>query len=924
MEAAALPIVGRDEELLLVVAFLQEPNDLPGALVLEGEAGIGKSTVWRHGIEVARGYGFRVLETRPSQSETNLSFAGLGDLLGEAAGDLMPELPPPQARALEVALLLSEPGAAPPDPRGISTAFLGALRTLARDQPVLVAVDDVQWLDPPSLAVIEYAARRLRDESVALLLTRRLVGDDEPLALERAVDERLRRLTLGPLSLGSLHRLLRERLEVTLPRPLLRRIHQLSGGNPFFALELARAQASEPGSQLPETLGTLVRDRLVALPAATQYALAVAAALAQPTAELVDSVVEGGIDALGAAEHAHVIELQRGRIQFAHPLLASGAYLGVDAPKRRMIHARLAELVLDPEEAARHLALAATGPDAHVATALSGAADRAHARGAPAAAAELLERAAELTPADDPAAARHRLGDAGYHHFESGDSRRARVLLETILPQAAPGPERAQVLNRLARVRAYDDDLRAPIDLGLQAIVEAGPDKVIRAEAHESVAGAFFKLRERLAEAVDHAEAAVVLAREVGNEALLAEALGTQLLSQAILGRRAATATLEEAIAHQSVCEHLRLLAQPKFQCGVVWMWQEEVERARTAFRELIERGREIGDEGSLPYVLVLLAQADCLAGEFDLARRHSEEGYELAEQAGQRSLEAYLLGVRALVEAHTGRPEVARDAGEHALALADSMNARPAQLIATAALGLLDLSLQQPAATVERLRPLSEFVQNEEIADPCWTRFAIDLVEALIEDAQIDEARSLLEWYEGNAVRLGRNAAIAQSLRCRGLLAASVGDFGTSLAAFERALAEHDRSRLPFDRARTLLAYGGAKRRAKQKAAAREMLELALAEFERLGAKLFAERTRGELSRISGRSPSGGVLTPTEQRIAQLVAEGRSNKEVAATMFVTAKTVETNLSRIYAKLGIHSRTELARRIAEGVPAPKL
>jgi DNA-binding NarL/FixJ family response regulator len=282
------------------------------------------------------------------------------------------------------------------------------------------------------------------------------------------------------------------------------------------------------------------------------------------------------------------------------------------------------------------------------------------------------------------------------------------------------------------------------------------------------------------------------------------------------------------------------------------------------------------------------------------------------------------LLGVRALVEAHTGRAHVAREAGEHALALADSMNARPAQLVATAALGLLELSLQQPAATVERLRPLIQFVQQEEIADPCWTRFAVDLVEALIEVAQIDEAQSLLEWYEGNALRLGRNAALAQSLRCRGLLAASVGDFDTSLAAFERALAEHDRSRLPFDRARTLLAYGSARRRAKQKAPARQMLELGLAEFERLGARVYAARTRDELGRISGRSPSGGVLTPTEQRIAQLVAEGRSNKEVAAAMFVTAKTVETNLSRIYAKLGIHSRTELARRLAEGIPAAKL
>ena len=263
MHAATSAIVGRDEELSLVAAFLEAPAQLPAALLLEGEAGIGKSTVWRHGVELARANGFRVLETRPSESETALSFAGLGDLLGEAAYEVLPELPPPQARALEIALLLRDPGGAPPDQRGISTAFLGALRVLARRRSLLVAVDDVQWLDAPSLAVLEYAARRLRDEPVALLLTRRLVGDDAPLTLERALGERLSRVAIGPLSLGSLHRLLRERLEVPLPRPLLRRIHELSGGNPFFALELARAQTGAPGNQLPGTLGTLVRLSLI-------------------------------------------------------------------------------------------------------------------------------------------------------------------------------------------------------------------------------------------------------------------------------------------------------------------------------------------------------------------------------------------------------------------------------------------------------------------------------------------------------------------------------------------------------------------------------------------------------------------------------------------------------------------------------------
>jgi hypothetical protein len=427
MEALPGAIVGRDEELSLVAAFLGAPDERSAALVLEGEAGIGKSTVWRHGVDVARGNGFHVLEARPSESETALSFAGLGDLLGEAADDVLLQLPPPQARALEVALLLRDPGVAPADQRRISTAVLGALRALARRRRVLVAIDDLQWLDAPTLAVIEYSARRLRDEAVALLLTRRLVGNDLPLGLERAFGVQLRRVALGPLSLGSLHRLLHERLDEPLPRPLLRRIHERSGGNPFFALELARAQATEPGDELPETLGALVRDRLAGLPAATQRALAVAAALAQPVVEVVDGFAEGTVDALAAAEEARVVAVRCGAIRFAHPLLASGAYLAVDAPMRRANHARLAELVRDPEEAARHLALAAPGAHPQVATALASAAEHARARGAPAAAAELLERAAHLTPAEDAAAARGRLSDAAYYHFESGDSRRARA-----------------------------------------------------------------------------------------------------------------------------------------------------------------------------------------------------------------------------------------------------------------------------------------------------------------------------------------------------------------------------------------------------------------------------------------------------------------------------------------------------------------
>ncbi|MDQ4082412.1 MAG: AAA family ATPase, partial [Actinomycetota bacterium] len=269
--ALALEIVGRDEELAAIDRFLA--SDDPTALVVEGEAGIGKTTIWQAGTTRAREYEYLVLATRPAEAETQLSFAALGDLFGDVRDDVLSELPAPQQRALEVALLLADASGRAPDQRAVSFAFLSALRALARATPVLVAVDDVQWLDLPSAAVLAFTVRRLRAERIAFLLARRLApGSDEPPPLERAIPpERLDRLTLGPLTLGALHHLLHGNLGTAFARPRLRRVHELSGGNPFFALELGRALARgavalEPGQPLPVSLDALVRDRLASLP----------------------------------------------------------------------------------------------------------------------------------------------------------------------------------------------------------------------------------------------------------------------------------------------------------------------------------------------------------------------------------------------------------------------------------------------------------------------------------------------------------------------------------------------------------------------------------------------------------------------------------------------------------------------------------
>jgi DNA-binding CsgD family transcriptional regulator len=915
-------LIGRDDELRSAESFLDAISGGATALVIQGEAGAGKTSLWEAGLAAASERGQLVLAARPAETEASFAYAALGDLLRPYA-DAAPSLPRPQRRALEIALLLAEEAGERPDQQAVALAALGVLRDLSAGRALLVAVDDVQWLDTPSAAALRFLSRRLGELPVGLLLTVRAPRDQPPpLGLERSLpDGRLTTLALEPLSEGAVQRLLRTRLDLVPPRPTLHRLYELSGGNPFFALELGRALIAgsvrlERGERLPVTLEALVDDRLAALGSRPRRALAAAAALAQPELRLVGAVLDGAEDALAEAARAGVVELLDGRIRFAHPLLASGAYASTDLVERRRLHGRLAELVSDPEERARHLALATEGPDERVAWELEAAARRADARGAPAAAAELYERAARLTPAGASEALHRRSADAAFCLFESGDSRRARGLLEAVASALSGGPQRAHALIRLARVRSYDDDLRAAASLFEQAIVEAGRDEELRDAAREGTAATLFKLRERLAEAVEYAAAAARSARVRGDAALVAEALGSRLLAEAALGRPEAPATLEAAMALREATEHRRVLSRPLFCAGVFWLWTDQLGRARDAYQRLYRAGREMGDESSLPYVLVMLAQVECVAGELAAAARHADEGMALTQQSGQESLEAYLLALRATADVAAGDAEPACERATSALALAGRTSGRPAEQFARAALGHLELALGRPAAADEALRPLTEFVRAERVAEPGAIRFVPDHVESLIGIGSVGDAAHLLDWYQGNAELLSRNSALAAAARCRGLLAATAGELEPAVVELERGLAFHDRAPVPLERGRTLLALGTVHRRAKRKRAAREALGAALQVLEGMGARAWARRARSELARIGGRAPSPGALTPTERRVASLVAEGLATKQVATALFVSPKTVEGHLSRIYSKLGVHSRTELAHRLA--------
>ena len=917
-------VVGREREIGVIEGYVAGLGAGPSALILEGEAGVGKTTLWLAGVAAARTRGHQLLETRPAEAEAGFAFAGLGDLLAGVLDDVLGTLPGPQADALRVALLLERAQGPPPEHAAIALATLGVLRTLAAARPVVLALDDVQWLDTPSAAVLGFAWRRLRGERVGLLVTRR-VGVPAPLA----EDDRAQRLEVGALSLGAIHRLLDDRLGLALPRPTLLRVHEATAGNPFFALEIGRGlqrQRSSPhgGEPLPvpDRLQDLMRDRLASLPPRTREALPVAAALSRPTPALVSAVTSDEA-VLGPALEAHVLELEGERLRFSHPLLASVAYHSLDALGRRGLHRRLAALVEDEEERARHLALGSSEADGDVAAALDRAAAHARARGASATAADLCEQACRLTPPDRVDDVHQRRVEAARYRFAAGDTHGARALLERALSVAA-SPARASALAMLGRVHEFEGHQREAAAMFRRALTEAGDDELARAEASIGLAATLLRRWEEMEEAVRHAELAATIAERAGQAHLHASAFGVKCLLEARLGRFNDMAALRAAAELGEAPAGKRLIPAAGVDLAAVLLWTDGHVEASAILRQLYEDAVARGDEGSTPLFLSQLALAQRLAGRWRDAATLAEEAIAAAQQTGQETWHTYSLAVRALVRASLGLEAEARADAEHALELAGERGATMATVQAVSALGLLELSLDRPAEAVRSIEPLRRRLLAAGIREPGAIRFVGDEIEALIALGRAEEATALLEWLEARATELGRVSAAWTAQRCRGLLAAVGGDPEGAFAAFERALSMHEQVPMPFEHARTLLALGATQRRAKRKAAARETLGRARELFDELGAVLWSAKATAELARITGRAPSAGALTPTESRIAELAAGGASNKDIAAALFVTPKTVETQLSRIYAKLGVHSRMQLAARLTREHGATKL
>jgi DNA-binding CsgD family transcriptional regulator len=914
----AFEIVGREEELGSLHAFVDQAGRGPAALVLEGDAGIGKSTLWLAGVEHGRARGLRVLSSRPVEAERGLAHVGLADLLEDVLDDVLPALAAPRRHALEVALLREEAAADGVDPGALGIAIRSSLQLLAKNEPILVAIDDLQWFDDSSARAFAFALRRLSEENILLLFASRVDEGVSMSEVEQAIDAgRAERLPIGPLSMGAIHRLLQARLERTFPRPTLLRLHEASGGNPFYALELGRALNAEGATgdptqplPVPASLERLVRGRLADLPEATREALALASALGRSSPALLRAA---GVseDALEPAFAAHVIEHRDGVTRFSHPLLASALYQGLSAEDRRRTHRLLAEIVDDPVGRARHLALASDGPDAEVAAALEDAAALANIRGAIVAAVELGEHALRLTPSDAREDHHRRTIVAARMQLTGGDARRARGLAADLAAAAPEGRLRAEALVLLSDVGDEASDLERAIDLRREALREAASHPALQASIH-SWLGATVRITEGVRAGERHARASLELAERLGDDALCAGALASLGVLRFNAGEPDGLGLAEQAYDLAAAVGNAQQRLWAGFSLALVLTWSVHLDTARSLleslYREVSERD-ELASAETLWYLSLVELRAGRLALAAEYAGRQREIALQYAIDEREDPIAVWPV---ALIAAHRGELHRARELAEQSRAPAERQP--PVLSNAEAVLGLIEVWSGNEREAVAHFAAAEQARHEADEVEPSRYWWRADYVEALLELGRIEAAVELLDVWEADATRVGREWVLAQVTRCRGLAAAASGDLEQSPALLTRAVAQNEAVGDPFARARALLALGIVRRRSRQKRSAREAIEAALEGFEAIGASGWAAKARDELGRVGGRTREEG-LTAAERRVAALVAEGRTNREVAAALFLGERTVASHLTHIYAKLGVRSRTELARRL---------
>jgi DNA-binding CsgD family transcriptional regulator len=898
-------LIGRDREREELDALLAEVRlGRSRALVLRGNAGIGKTLLLDYTVQQAEG--FQVLHYTAVESEAELPFAGLQALLRPLLVHLS-EIPELQARALRGALALE--ASAETNRLAVYAGALSLLGAAAEPVPLLVVVDDAHWLDRPSAEALTFAARRLTAESLALLFAvREGEGTDFGVALPT--------VELEPLETASSMELLHERFGSTIAAKVARHLAEATGGNPLALLEVAPllSEGERVGSEpipdyLPasESVERTVRRALRSLSPESRRALLVAAASDSPTG--------GDLAALEPAEDAGLVRIHAGSVAFRHPLVRSAVYHAASADERRAAHRALADALTGEEDADRrawHLAAAADGPDESVAAALEAAASRFAERGGQASASRALERAAELSEDDDPIA--FRLHAAGRFAEHAGDLERAALLAERALNRGRdPG------IRAAARVLEWQvNDWRGLADDDTDFEREA--ERL--ASSHPARAALMLNVSSRAAwRRLDLGRALRLGRRSVEMFPVSApwpgEAPWEPWMAEVAAGSRWDLAFVLLLLGQPTEADETVRGVKAYGDLSMYYrMYVERYDEARSGIERVLRSSRATGDVWAEVSVTNVLAFVDLWQGRFPAARAGAARSLAMAESFAAPSAIAASLSILAWLAAVEGREAEAREHAARADDLAQrGVGFRHVQARLQAILGLLELGLARPLAAIEKLAPVADLAERHGVREPSLLPYAPDLIEAYARAGEREAATRELAKFAELAGAVDRRWALAAVARLQGLLGPDDDldeHFGAALELHEQGAGS------AFERARTELLYGERLRRAKRRVEAREHLRSAIEIFDGLGAAPWSEQARREL-RASGESiprrdlTAPEKLTPQELQVALQVAEGKTNRDVAAALFLSPKTVEFHLTRIYRKLNIHSRAELVR-----------
>jgi len=899
-------ILGREQELTALREFLEAGS--ARAFVVSGPPGIGKTTLWRAALELATSTGLRVLSARAAEAESQLSFAGLSDLL-ESVDSELGALPAPQRRALEAAVLRAEPDAQPQSHLALGTGLLGVLRALARPTGLLLALDDAQWLDEASCAAIGFAARRLSGEPVKFLLTRRAEATSR---LEQVFPTlEVASAKLAGLSFGAIRAVLSQGENAPLPRRVLRQVYETSGGNCLFALEIARLLArrgpSEVGEDLPvpELVEEAVAARVASLPAPAADALLVAAlSPGVPRPQLVALV---GAIALDQVRDAAVVTIERDRVRAAHPLLAAAVLAQSTPEARRSMHRALGAVVTEDELRWRHLALGADGPDAALATQLTRISGRLAAGGAAGEAAELAGHAFRLTPAGSTKRA-ERLVELAERLVVAGEHERAGSLLRPELAQLTPGPVRA----RAHMVLAESDFAVVPVEASGAHLERALADSFGDAELHTRATARWARhLAVARVERVDEAESSAWAALGA------AQAAGPTAEREVLFA--VATIRVMRGLAIDQQCERFAAISTDAFplQRSVERLVADrlarrgQVERARSELVRLLDLAEERGEGRSSAWLVHQLCELELRAGEWVKAEHWLEDWAASAERSALD--QAALDRCRALLAAGRGdAAEGERWAGQ-AIDACRANGLRWDELEALRARGLAAMAAHDHERAVVSLSEVWEHCEKEGVEEPGLFPVAPDLVEALVGLGRRDEAGAVTRRVRRLAREQQHPWGLATARFCEALLALSAGPDAAALAGLKDAARTYRSLGLGFDSARALLAAGRAARSYRSWQIAREALGQAAALFDLIGSDGWAAQSRAELTHVSGRRPNDtGGLSSAEHQVVALAARGQPNKQIAAQLHLSVYTVESHLAHAYRKLGVSSRSQLA------------